>query len=77
VQLWNACQRAALDSGANVSHHHGVGLNRGRFLPESLGTGMGVLQSIKNTLDPRNIFNPGKLGLNPDTDKAKRKSVWP
>jgi alkyldihydroxyacetonephosphate synthase len=77
VQLWNACQRAALESGANVSHHHGVGLNRGRFLPESLGTGMDVLQSIKNTLDPRNIFNPGKLGLNPDSDKSKRKSVWP
>jgi alkyldihydroxyacetonephosphate synthase len=77
VQLWNACQRAALDSGANVSHHHGVGLNRGRFLPESLGTGMGVLQSIKNTLDPRNVLNPGKLGLNPDTDTTNRKSVWP
>jgi len=77
VQLWNACQRAALGAGANVSHHHGVGLNRGRFLPESLGTGMDVLQSIKNTLDPRNIFNPGKLGLNPDTDTFKRKSVWP
>jgi alkyldihydroxyacetonephosphate synthase len=54
-----------------------VGLNRGRFLPESLGTGMDVLQSIKNTLDPRNIFNPGKLGLNPDSDTSKRKSVWP
>jgi alkyldihydroxyacetonephosphate synthase len=77
VQLWNACQRAALDAGANVSHHHGVGLNRGRFLPESLGTGMDVLQSIKNTLDPRNIFNPGKLGFNPDTDTSKRKPVWP
>jgi len=77
VQLWNACQRAALGAGANVSHHHGVGLNRGRFLPESLGTGMDVLQSIKNTLDPRNIFNPGKLGLNPDTDTSKRKPVWP
>ena len=77
VQLWDAGQRAALRAGANVSHHHGIGLNRGRFMQESLGSGMHVLQSIKDALDPYNIFNPGKMGLRPDSDMSVRKTVWP
>jgi FAD/FMN-containing dehydrogenase len=32
-------------------------------MSESLGQSMHVLQAIKNTLDPTDIFNPGKLGL--------------
>jgi alkyldihydroxyacetonephosphate synthase len=61
IALWNAGQRAAIASGSNVSHHHGVGINRARFMSESLGQSLQVLQSIKNTLDPTDIFNPGKL----------------
>lgn len=61
--LWNAGQRAALRAGANLSHHHGVGLNRARFMEEALGTEMVVLRALKNALDPNGILNPGKLGL--------------
>ena len=63
VALWDAGQRAALASGANLSHHHGVGLNRARFAPEALGPAHAVLVSLKDALDPRGILNPGKLGL--------------
>ena len=31
--------RAVLAAGGNLSHHHGVGLNRGRFVAEALGGG--------------------------------------
>ncbi len=61
--LWDTGQAAALRSGANLSHHHGVGLNRARFMAEALGEGFGVLVALKHTLDPRGILNPGKLGL--------------
>jgi alkyldihydroxyacetonephosphate synthase len=54
---------AALARGAALSHHHGVGLNRARFLPDALGTGFDVLVALKHALDPRGILNPGKLGL--------------
>ena len=74
VALWDAAQRAALQAGANLSHHHGVGLNRNRFMSEALGTGMKVLQSLKTTLDPNNILNPGKLGLNSGSNDA---ALWP
>lgn len=63
VALWDAGQRAALAHGANLSHHHGVGINRGRFMADALGTGFGVLGAVKDALDPSGILNPGKLGL--------------
>ena len=63
VALWDAGQRSVLAGGGNLSHHHGVGINRARFAAEALGAGHGVLQSVKSALDPQGILNPGKLGL--------------
>ena len=63
IALWDAGQRAVLAAGGNLSHHHGVGLNRARFVPEALGSAMPVLQAIKQALDPHGILNPGKMGL--------------
>jgi len=60
---WDAGQRAVLAAGGALSHHHGIGLNRSRFVAEALGAGFGVLQSVKDALDPNGILNPGKLGL--------------
>ena len=63
VAMWDAGQRAVLAAGGNLSHHHGIGLNRARYMAESMGTSMAVLQSVKDALDPGGILNPGKLGL--------------
>ena len=52
-----------LAAGGALSHHHGIGLNRGRFVADALGAGFGVLQSVKDTLDPNGIFSPGKQGI--------------
>ncbi len=70
---WDAGQRAVLDAGGALSHHHGIGLNRARFVADALGTGLDVLQQVKHALDPNGILNPGKLGLaNPFGEVA-----WP
>ena len=63
VAIWNAAQRAALAAGGNLAHHHGVGLNRGRFMREAMGDAFNVLVAMKRALDPNDLFNPGKLGL--------------
>jgi alkyldihydroxyacetonephosphate synthase len=63
VAAWDAGTRAVLAAGGSLSHHHGVGLNRSRFVPEALGAGFGVLSAVKEALDPAGILNPGKLGL--------------
>ncbi len=62
-RAWDEVTRATLSAGGAISHHHGIGLNRARFLPDALGGGFAVLQSVKEALDPRGILNPGKLGL--------------
>lgn len=63
VALWDAGQRAVLAHGGNLSHHHGVGLNRSRFVREALGPAFAVLAATKAALDPTGIMNPGKFGL--------------
>lgn len=63
VQAWDTLCHVVLRSGCALSHHHGVGLNRARFLPEALGRGFDVLTLLKKALDPRGIMNPGVLGL--------------
>ena len=64
VQAWDAVTNVTLDRGGALSHHHGVGLNRARFMEATLGAGaMDVLRALKRALDPNGILNPGKLGL--------------
>jgi len=62
-QAWNQVTAATRDAGGAISHHHGIGINRARFLPDALGPAFGVLTSLKQALDPKGILNPGKLGL--------------
>ena len=72
VELWNTVQRAALAAGANLAHHHGIGLNRRRFLREALGSAHDLWMTIKRAIDPQHIMNPGKMG-----DPGDPSSVWP
>ncbi len=58
-QVW----QTALEKGAVISHHHGVGIARLAYLRPQLGSAMPVLERIKQALDPVGIMNPGKLGL--------------
>lgn len=61
---WADGQRAALDAGGTISHHHGVGLLRAPWLPDELGDGgWQLLLRVKTALDPSGTLNPGKLGL--------------
>jgi alkyldihydroxyacetonephosphate synthase len=62
-QAWDAIMGATLSSGGAISHHHGIGMNRGRFLGAGLGPALSVLGKLKEALDPAGILNPGKLGL--------------
>jgi alkyldihydroxyacetonephosphate synthase len=63
VAAWDAGTRAVLADGGALSHHHGVGINRARFVADALGGGFEVLTALKAALDPHGILNPAKLGL--------------
>jgi alkyldihydroxyacetonephosphate synthase len=72
-QAWDTITEATLAHGAAISHHHGIGLQRARFMPRALGSGFEVLLALKQTLDPAGILNPGKLGLTSPFGEAP----WP
>jgi len=63
VRAWDAAAAVVLRHGGALSHHHGIGLAKARFLPAALGAAHSVLADIKATLDPAGVLNPGKLGL--------------
>ena len=65
-----------LEHGGALSHHHGVGLNRSRFVRDALGPAFDVLVAMKQALDPNGILNPGKLGL-PDPVGRRRARCGP
>lgn len=63
ARAWEIAQTACLEHGGSISHHHGVGLLRGRWMRAELGAGLALLQGLKDHLDPDGLFVPGKLGL--------------
>jgi alkyldihydroxyacetonephosphate synthase len=63
LAAWDAATRAVLAEGGALSHHHGVGINRARFMAEALGPALDTLTAVKAALDPNGVLNPGKLGL--------------
>lgn len=63
ADAWEAVTRTTLAHGGALSHHHGIGLHRGRFMEDALGSAFPTLVALKQTLDPKGILNPGKLGL--------------
>lgn len=60
---FDAVMAATTDAGGAISHHHGIGMNRARYMSNYLGAGLDVLAELKRALDPQGILNPGKLGL--------------
>lgn len=51
----------ALDMEGTCSGEHGVGLGKREFLQQEHGAAWDVMRSIKATLDPQNVMNPGKV----------------
>jgi alkyldihydroxyacetonephosphate synthase len=63
---WDVAMTDVMSAGGAVSHHHGVGRNRARFVAGALGDSFPLLQGVKALLDPLGIMNPGVLGLGAD-----------
>ena len=62
-RAWDAASSTVLECGGALSHHHGVGRNRARFVRAALGSGYPLLASLKSELDPLDVLNPGALGI--------------
>lgn len=59
-----AVSDAIVSTGGTITHHHAVGRDHAPWLVDEVGElGVQVLRSVKATLDPQGICNPGVLGL--------------
>ena len=62
-RIWEAALNACVELGGTITHHHGVGLLKAKWLEQEEGGAHPILQGLKQTLDPKGLMNPGKLGL--------------
>lgn len=58
---WRAGLGAALEAGASLSHHHGVGRSKAARLAAEIGHGTELLNRLRKAWDPAGMFNPGAL----------------
>ena len=66
LDQWRAAKGAACDAivaaGGTITHHHAVGRDHAPWMPAEVGeTGVELLRSVKERLDPAGVMNPGKL----------------
>ena len=61
-RAWEGAMNIALELGATISHHHGVGQVRARWVADEMGGWIRVWRSIKDSLDPRGVMNPRAVG---------------
>ncbi len=62
-QVLDRALSVALEGGGVVNEHHGIGLRMGRLIKKAYGDQYELGRTLKHTLDPNNIMNPGKMGL--------------
>lgn len=76
LELQYSILQAIQQSGAAMSHHHGIGKQTGPWLEEQIGSAcMDVIRALKEHFDPHHILNPGgTLGL--DMSEEQREKRW-
>ncbi|MHA1792561.1 MAG: FAD-binding oxidoreductase [Promethearchaeota archaeon] len=60
-QAWDAAMKGTINSGGSISHHHGIGITRARWMEKEHGLMLDLMKRIKKEIDPNGIMNPGKL----------------
>jgi len=64
LELENIARQEILASGGSLSHHHGVGKLRRRFLPQIMSdAALQWKRELKRSVDPTNVFGAGNQGL--------------
>jgi alkyldihydroxyacetonephosphate synthase len=81
IEQWervkNAATEAIVRHGGALSHHHAIGSDHRPWMESYLGrSGARWLASIKSTLDPSGVMNPGKLVPEP-LDVTSQSAVAP
>lgn len=61
-ELTDILRTTILAAGGTVSHHHGIGKKNMKWYPQAVSKlGIQVFKSIKQQLDPNNVFDAGNM----------------
>lgn len=64
LELEDIARAEILRSGGSLSHHHGIGKIREKFLPDIMSdTTLKWKKDVKKALDPKNVFGSGNQDL--------------
>ena len=61
-RAWEGAMSTALELGATITHHHGVGQARARWVADEMGGWMRVWRAVKEGIDPDGLMNPRAVG---------------
>ncbi|MFH1927640.1 MAG: FAD-binding oxidoreductase [Chloroflexota bacterium] len=64
-EVWDLAIKVNLEYGGVINEHHGVGLKLARYVRAQYGEAFQVMEGLKQSLDPYNLMNPGKMGFGP------------
>lgn len=64
-EAWDEAVRINIEYGGVINEHHGVGLKMARHVRPQYGPAFQVIEGLKDSLDPYNLMNPGKMGFGP------------
>lgn len=53
--------RIALSLGGTVTGEHGIGVGKKKYMQAEHGGAYGLMQRLKEAVDPQNLMNPGKI----------------
>ena len=63
-QIEASARDTIIEHGGSISHHHGIGKHRTKWLEGHHGPiAIAMMRSMKKTIDPKNTFNSGNLLL--------------
>ena len=61
-RAWEGAMTAALELGATITHHHGTGQARARWVADEMGGWMTVWRAVRDSIDPARVMNPRAFG---------------
>lgn len=69
-RIWDRAMHVCQKMGAVLSHHHGIGRLKAKYMKDEVGEGMVIYRAFKDLFDPHGIMNPGKLMFDQPFRKA-------
>jgi glycolate oxidase len=61
LRLSDQLHELALEVGGSVTGEHGTGAVRAKYMRAEHGAAYDTMLAVKRSLDPKNLFNPGKF----------------